>query len=142
MRYAQIENGRVVNIVEADDAFVHAIHDDENDGREFVEAGDAGIGWLHDGQDFAPPPETLPVPPRVVTMRQARHALLEGGIYSAVADAIAALSSPDREKAEIDWEYATEVRRDAPLIGALKGTLGLSETQIDDLFLLAATFDD
>lgn len=75
---------------------------------------------------------------RPVTMRQARLALLGAGVLSGVEPALAAMPSPQREAAEIEWEYASEVRRDAPLIAAIGGALGLSDEQIDDLFLAAA----
>lgn len=75
---------------------------------------------------------------RPVTMRQARLALLAAKILGDVAPALAALPSPHRDAAEIEWEYASEVRRDAPLIAALGSALGLTEDQIDDLFEAAA----
>lgn len=84
------------------------------------------------------PPEEIRAAIRPVTMRQARLALLAAGVLGDVAPALAALPSPHRDAAEIEWEYASEVRRDAPLIAALGSALGLTEDQIDDLFEAAA----
>lgn len=73
--------------------------------------------------------------PSVVSMRQARIALLQAGYLNNVTAAINAGSEADR----ITWEYATEVRRDDPLVVNLSATLGLTDVQIDNLFELAAT---
>lgn len=55
MQYAQIENNTVVNIIEADAAFIETLP------GTWVPAEGAGIGWLYDGQHFTPPaPESPP----------------------------------------------------------------------------------
>lgn len=77
--------------------------------------------------------------PVVVSMRQARLALLEIGKYSQVAAAIAMLPSPDKEKAEIEWQYSNEVQRHNSFVSLLGPGLGLTEQGIDDLFILAKT---
>lgn len=83
--------------------------------------------------------EIVPSPvPVTVSMRQARLALLGAGMLIAVDTAIAGMPSPQKEAAQIEWEYATEVRRNSPLIAALGPALGLSEEQIDGLFRAAA----
>ena len=85
----------------------------------------------------------LPVEPagiqNVVTMRQARHALLNAGLLDAVDTAIAAIpDETERRQAQIDWEYATEVRKDWPWVQTLSTALGLSEEQLDQLFTEAS----
>jgi hypothetical protein len=77
--------------------------------------------------------------PHAVTMRQARLAMLYSGILGAVEEMIAAMPGEEGEFARIDWAYAHDVKRDWPLIGALGPQLGLTEQQIDDLFIYAAT---
>lgn len=77
--------------------------------------------------------------PESVTMRQARQAMLSAGILSQVDALIAAMPGDDGESARIDWGHAHDVKRDWPLIGALGPQLGLTEQQIDDLFIYAAT---
>lgn len=72
--------------------------------------------------------------PAVVTMRQARLALLQGGLLTAVNAAIAAGTEEDK----ITWEYATEVKRDDDLVKNMAVALNLSETDLDNLFALAA----
>lgn len=133
-RFAIIENGIVGNIVIADAEFAQ-------EQGWLAAPDDVEIGWTYDGNDFAAPvvsPEEIRAAIRPVTMRQARLALLAAGVLGDVAPALAALPSPHRDAAEIEWEYASEVRRDAPLIAALGSALGLTEDQIDDLFEAAA----
>lgn len=85
---------------------------------------------------YVPPP---PVIPEAVTMRQARLALLGAGVLSTANAAIAAMSGVEGEAARIEWEYAHEVRRDAPLVSGMAAALGLTEEQLDGLFTTAAT---
>ena len=79
----------------------------------------------------APPP----VIPKVVTMRQAKLALLQQGLLDSVN---AAIEQSD-EAAKIEWQYATEVKRDNALVTAIASQLSLTEQQIDELFTLAAS---
>ena len=133
-RYAIVVDGVVDNIIVAEGAFA------TEQGGVACPPG-VEIGWTYDGNDFAAPvvsPEEIRAAIRPVTMRQARLALLAAGVLGDVAPALAALPSPHRDAAEIEWEYASEVRRDAPLIAALGSALGLTEDQIDDLFAAAA----
>ena len=71
----------------------------------------------------------------IVTMRQARQALLQAGMLAAVNAAVAA----GDEATKIAWEYSTEVQREFPLVQTMKASLGLTEAQLDDLFTLAAS---
>lgn len=84
--------------------------------------------------------EPLPPPPvpAVVSMRQARLALLGAGLLSHVDNVIDGLEEPGRSAALIEWEYATELRRDHPLVAALGNALELTEQQIDNLFVSAS----
>jgi hypothetical protein len=76
----------------------------------------------------------------VVTMRQARLALLSAGLLGQVDGAINAIEDPvERQQAQITWEFSTEVERMDPLVTRLGTIFGLTDTQIDDLFFLART---
>lgn len=75
--------------------------------------------------------------PMEVSMRQARLAMLDAGIIASVDTAIAALPSPQKEAAQIEWEYATTVRRDSTLVATLATSLGLTEQQVGNLFTAA-----
>ena len=78
------------------------------------------------------PPEPVP---EVVTMRQARLALLQLGLLDQVEPAIASIEDPaERRAAEITWEYSTEVERSNPLVFMISSLFNLSEEQVDDMF--------
>ena len=79
-----------------------------------------------------------PTTPTSVTMRQARLALRAADLLTAVEQAIDSLPEPQRTDARIEWEYATEVARHWPLLIQLCAVLGLSDAQIDALFVEAA----
>jgi len=79
-----------------------------------------------------------PVVPGAVTMRQARLALLGAGLLSQVDVEIGALPSPQKEAAQIEWEYSQEVQRHNGFVSLLAPSLGLTEAQLDQLFITAA----
>ena len=94
----------------------------------------AGCFWRGDHweiEDAKPP--VAPVP-EVVTMRQARLALLGAGLLTQVNTAVANMPGAEGDAARIEWEYAQEVRRDSPLVAALSATFGWTGAQLDDLF--------
>lgn len=75
------------------------------------------------------------VPPYApVTPRQARLALLGAGLLTQVEAAVTAAGGAT----QITWEYATQIRRDDPLIAQIGTSLGLTQAQIDALFIAAA----
>lgn len=83
-------------------------------------------------QPLVPQPVTIP---SVVTMRQARVALLRMGLLSIVTNTI----NSGTEEDKITWEFSTEIARDFPLVQNMKVPLGLSEQDLDNLFILAST---
>ena len=131
MRYAIIESGVVTNAVLADADYAAS--------QGWVELPDgAGIGWLYDGANFTAP-FSPPIPvPSIVTMRQARLALLAAGHLSKIDAALAALPSPQKEAAQIEWEYATEVRRNSDLVKGIGAAVGLDAAALDALFIAGA----
>lgn len=76
--------------------------------------------------------------PDVVTMRQARLALLAAGKLDDVDAAIASQPSPQREASRIEWDYARDVQRDSALVNMLGQALGLDAPDLDALFMEAA----
>lgn len=132
MRYAILGGDTVTNVIVADAEFAATIGAIEC-------PDDAGIGWSYDGKTWTAP-ATAPVPvPTVVSMRQARLALLQAGKLADVTAAINALPSPQKEAAQIEWEYATEVQRDSALVKQLAPALGMDGAALDALFRTAAT---
>lgn len=91
--------------------------------------------WLDAGNDWHPLPPAPVFVPQTMTARQARLALLATGKLSDVPAAINSLPSPQKEQAEIEWEYASSIERSHPFITALGAALGLSNAEIDQLFI-------
>lgn len=82
-------------------------------------------------------PATLPPPvPSSVTPRQVRLLLLQQNLLAEVE----ALIGQQDEATKIAWEYASEFRRDDPLLNQLAQTLNLTEEQLDQFFIAAASF--
>lgn len=77
--------------------------------------------------------------PEKVTMRQARLALHSSGILPLVQPAIEALQEPAKTTAQIEWDYSSEVFRHKEFVNMLGQQLGLSDEQIDELFIQAST---
>lgn len=76
-------------------------------------------------------PEQVITVPQVITIRQAKLALLKAGILD---DVDAAVANADRAT-QIEWEYATEVRRDWPTLAVVQGIMFLADEAVDKLFI-------
>lgn len=97
-----------------------------------------------DFPDASPPvtPPWTPVVqavPGVVSMGQARLALHRSGYLETVNAAIASMPGPEGEEARIEWEFRQSVERTSPLVQQLGTVLELTESQLDELFILAAS---
>ena len=131
MRAHIINNGIVENTIEVDSLSVFP---------NLIDASLGGqIGDLWDGIQF-----TTPIAPKVVPqevlMAQAREALIRSGIMPTQIDAIIlALPSPQKELAFNQWEYAPTIKRYDSWVSELTPLIPLTEKQLDDLFILAAT---
>ena len=74
--------------------------------------------------------------PDVISMRQARLALLGSNLLAAVTTAI---TSGTDEALKIEWEYSTECKRDWQSLITMATALGMTDLQLDELFILGAT---
>jgi len=72
--------------------------------------------------------------PKTVSMRQARLALLQQELLATVDATIAAMEGLEGDAARIEWEYASEVDRNSPLVQGLVSGLGWTEQQLLELF--------
>lgn len=81
----------------------------------------------------------IPIVPEQVTMRQARLALLAAGLLANVDTSIDSLPSPTKEAARIEWDYSSTVERHRGLVQSLGAAMGLTDAQLDALFIQAAT---
>lgn len=76
--------------------------------------------------------------PSKVTMRQARLALLAAGKLQAVNTAINAMNGAEGAAAQIEWEFSSEVHRNRPLVLSLAPVLGMTNAELDQLFIAAS----
>lgn len=90
--------------------------------------------WLAQGNVLLPALEQPVMVPEVVSMRQARIALHRAGHLATVNAAVSVMPA----EAQIEWEYATEVRRDNGLTAALAALLSLDDAALDSLFVTAS----
>lgn len=72
--------------------------------------------------------------PKQVSPRQIRQALTAAGLRSQVESAVAAANQDTKDW----WEFATSFERDHPMVTSMATTLGMTEQQIDNLFIEAA----
>jgi hypothetical protein len=121
MRAAIVENGVVVNIAEADADFAAA--------QGWIVSEFAAIGDLWDGVDFAKPAAPPEPVPTSVTRRQAREALLNVGLLD---------DATERRRAEIYWQDSATFERSNAMLAQIAGAIGLSDADIDELFVAAA----
>lgn len=77
--------------------------------------------------------------PKVVSQRQLRTQLVLNGFdLNSVQLAINELTEPNKSVAQIAWDYAITFERDSPLLMCLATNLGLTQQQVDEIFLNAS----
>ncbi|MDW9786788.1 hypothetical protein GOB29_19610 [Sinorhizobium meliloti] len=90
---------------------------------------------------YVPPSEPTPEEVRVampqLTARQFRLGLINNNLTPAQVTAVieAMPAGADKEIARIEWEYATTFNRTHPLIATVGAALGLSNEQIDAMWV-------
>jgi hypothetical protein len=84
------------------------------------------------------PPEPAPPPPipATVTRFQALAILAAGGYLDTVRTYINTLDQDNITR--LAWENATDWERTSPTLAALATMLGLTDTEVDDLFVAAS----
>lgn len=115
---------------------------EQNNGRDlYIDSGDLYQSILSGdygpiSEYTAPPQPSVSVPP-VVSRFQARAALYQAGVLSAAETAIQGADMVS----QIAWEDAQEFRRTSPLVSDIAQQIGLSESELDDLFIQAAQIE-
>lgn len=79
-----------------------------------------------------------PAVPRSITMRQARLLLHSRGLLASVQEAIDSLDEPPRIAAQIEWDYSSTMERDKPFVAMIAGHIGLTNDDLDEMFIEAA----
>lgn len=85
----------------------------------------------------------LPEPevPATISARQIRLWLISAGVSLAqIETMINNIEDPQqREYTRVEWEYAPYIERNHPMVAVFAAELGLTEAQVDDGFITAAT---
>lgn len=132
-RYAIVQGGVVVNVIEADAEFAAAVG---GIASETASPGDTYSGGVFTRPD--PPPAPVPAS---VSMAQARIALARAGISESTVDALIE-TLPDslaKTEARIWWQRSNEVQRAHPVVALMAPALGLDTEELDNLFREAVT---
>lgn len=133
------ESGLVENAIEAAEGFVMP-------GKTLVASEEAGPGWTWDGETFAPPEPSPPVPPAEVAMHKVKKAALltpwagHDNLKEAIEAAFEELPTepkPYNELARIEWDSALNLVRDGVTTAQVCFILGMTEGQRDELLLFA-----
>ncbi len=98
------------------------------------DAPEIGSTWTGSEWTAPPPPEPAPLPP--LTRRQLRLGLLSIGITAEDVEVqINAIADPtERAYGMIEWQDATQFRRDHPLLAQVAAAMELPAEQVDDLW--------
>jgi hypothetical protein len=94
------------------------------------------LQWLTEGNTpdpYVPPPTPIP---NSVTRFQALAILAAGGYLDTVRTYINTLDPNNVQR--LAWENATNWERASPTLNALATMLGLTDTEVDDLFIAAS----
>lgn len=98
-----------------------------------------GAAKIEDYVAPPPPPVVVPVPASV-TRRQARQALVLAGKFDLVQIAINAIPNPlQRKLMQIEWDDSLTFERNRPSLISIGAAIGLTPSNIDDLFKTAVT---
>lgn len=99
----------------------------------------ANGAWVVIDPPPEPEPEPEPTPEELLAAERAqmrcsplqgRLALAAAGLLPQVETAVAAAD----QTTQVAWEYAVEWKRTSPMISTMAAAVGMTETQIDDLF--------
>ena len=103
-----------------------------------------GTAWGYvpvEAPNADPTPDPVLTPEQIraampsLTMRQFRLGLLGAGLYEAVQNAVNSMSEPQRSAAKIEFDFASVVLRTNPLVTTLASALGLTDEQVDFLWM-------
>lgn len=129
MRAAQVKDGAVINIIE-----VLSLSDIAG----VIDAKDCNIGDGWNGIEFIKKIIIDKNVPFVIPMWKARQILISDNLIDKVNAAIALIPDETQKKlAQSKFEYSVAMQRDDQLISFVANAIGLSDNQVDDLFIRA-----
>lgn len=122
-------------------------YDEQTQIMEFREYADVpNLKWIWEYYVRNMTPEEIaerqPKPPSYCTPRQFRLALIDSGFdLTQIQTMLENIADPvERTKALVEWEYSIEIERSHPLIATFASQLGLTESDLDELFFLTETY--
>lgn len=123
-------------IVDGDGVYLGAFQGLGPEGGIEVEIPPEDGRQLWDGEAWGSIPVDVP---QSVSRFQAQAAIYNAGLWAQVE---AIMQAPDTDMlAKLAWGSAQEFRRTSPLVTELASQLGLTEEQLDDLFIAAAQIE-
>lgn len=126
MKKAYVENGVVIEAVENPAVFVP-----DYAAKFTLDCPDeVTAGWTYDRTEWkAPviPPEPVP---QIISPRQCRLQLLSESLLDEVEAAISNMP----QAAQIEWEYALDIKRTYGLVTAMQALLGKDDAEMDTFF--------
>lgn len=138
MYYAQVKNQTVLNVIVANNLqLAQSLSPDCDAVIDVTNISPMpSPGWNYINEVFTPP--VFPFPH--LSPRQVRLGLVLSGIsLETIEGAINMLPEPDRALAKISWEYAVEYERENPIVNSLSLLLGMTPSQVDELWQFAST---
>lgn len=111
-------------------------YDSEDDRNEY---GNPGLVKMTDEEVHAHmnPPEVKYIPEQV-TRAQGKAALIKDGLWSGVLDYVESITDQtEKALAEVALNDTTHWQRSSPFLNSAAKSLGLSDEQLDDLFIQA-----
>ena len=107
-----------------------------------IVADQAFIDAHFPGAELLPEPEPVPVQtsgvPQSVSRAQGKLALIQAGLWPAAIAFVDGITDPAQKAyAEVALNDTQEWRRDSPFLASAAAALGLSEEQLDTLFITA-----
>jgi len=107
------------------------------DGNMIV-ADQAFIDAHYPGAELLPEPVQISDVPQSVSRAQGKLALINAGLWPAVIAFVDGITDPvQKVYAEVALNDTQEWRRDSPFLTSATAALGLSEAQLDTLFITA-----
>lgn len=136
VKYAIIENGIVTNVAVS----ISALADN------WIQSDTAAIGDTYDGTEFTRPDNTPTIEERRAQMRvprlAARLALIDASLWDSIPALIDGITDATQKAQTLAFfEDARNWQRDDATVQALAAGLGLSDTELDDLFDAAAVIE-
>lgn len=97
------------------------------------------VAWLAGG-NTPDPADVAPVPvPQTITRAQGKAALIQAGLWPQVQTFMAGIEDPNEQLlAEVALNDTVTWERSSPFLARVAVALGLSEQQLDELFIAAA----